>query len=306
MDRPPPRYRQTSLNNTKEKLPNRRSSQNFSQPKLNKLILSGAPPLPPSVPPTVGITVPSRGTSQSPIRRPESRALPRALRKAPSRTFVPSGILTDILDFPTLRHPRILLHIHLSSSLFVGGATVEGKVGIVVDGAKPGAGGKARQPISIDRITVTVIGVERSNGRQWIFRSLATELIDEAHPPPPTMTDAGKAKTETLWEFIPSQSTLPFRLDLPVIVGPPPHDTKKIGIYYLLSVTIGANIASKRILVRKSRKISVLTVHDRTNTFFSTLKIPLTCTQPRKPSSTSPTRSSPPTTSNSLAAAKSN
>ena len=213
----------------------------------------------PSLPPTTGKTVPSRGKSLSPIRRPESKPL----RKAPSRTFVPSGVLTNILGFPKLSHSRIVLDIHLSSSLFVGGATVEGEVGITIDGAKPGAGSKARSAISIDRITVTLIGVERSNCRQRIFRSLATELVDEAHPPPTTMTVVNQAKAEAKWEVVPSRSTLPFRLDLPVVVGPPPHETKKVGIYYLLSVTVGVNTTEKQELVRKSQTISVLTIHDR-------------------------------------------
>ena len=265
MERPHLKYWQTSLNSTKTTIPDRRSSQNFSQSNLNKYIHSGAP----SLPPTAGRTIPSRGRAQSPIRGPGSTTL----RKAPSRTFVPSGVLTDILDFPKLSHPRITLNLHLTSSLFVGGATVEGEAGVVIDEAKP-AGSKSRQPTSIDRITVTVIGVERSNGKQWIFRSLATELIDEAHPPPVTTTGADEAKMETRWEVVPSKSILPFRLDLPVIVGPPPLETKKTGIYYLLSITVGANVASKRILVRKSQKISVLTVHDRMCTPMSTTRKP--------------------------------
>lgn len=256
MELPPSRYRRPSFESTKTTIPDRRSSQNCIQPKPNEFILSGAP----SLPPTAGKTIPSRGRSLSPIRPLESKAL----RKAPSRTFVPSGVLTDILEFPNLNHSRIVLDIHLSSSLFVGGATVEGEVSVIVDGAKYGARSKARSTISIDRITITLIGVERSNGRQWIFRSLAAELIDEAHPPPTTMTGVNQAKAEAMWEILPSRSTLPFRLDLPVVVGPPPHDTKRVGIYYLLSVTIGGNIAEKRVLVRKSQEISVLTVHDRT------------------------------------------
>ena len=134
---------------------------------------------------------------------------------------------------------------------------------VITDEAKTPTGRKARPSLSIDRITVTLVGVERSNDRQWIFQSLATELIDEAHPPPTTMTGADPPRMGAVWEAVPSRSVLPFRLDLPVIVGPPPHETRKYGIYYLLSVTIGANIAEKRVLVRRSRKIAVLTVHDR-------------------------------------------
>lgn len=255
MGQPPPKRRGASFESTTTTIPDRSSSQNFLQSMPDKVVFSGAL----SLPPTAGKTIPSRGRSMSPIRRPESRAL----RKAPSRTFVPSGVLMDILDFPKLSHPRIALDIHLSSSLFVGGATVEGEVCIVVDAAKFSTGSQSRPPILIDRIMVTLVGVERSNGRQWIFRSLATELIDEAHPPPTTMAVVDQLRTEVMWEAVPSRSILPFRLDLPVIVGPPPHETKRVGIYYLLSVTVGANIAEKRVLVRKSQKIAVLTIHDR-------------------------------------------
>lgn len=253
MEQPPLKHRRISSESTTTTIPNRGSSHNFFQSRPTKFILPGVPPLPP------GKTVPSRGRSVSPIRLPESRAL----RRAPSRTFVPSGVLTDILECPKLSHPRITLDVHLSTSLFVGGATVEGEVCIVVDAAKSSTGSKPRPPIFIDRITVTLVGVERSNGRQWIFRSLATELIDEAHPPPITMTGDAQPKTKAMWEAVPSNSILPFRLDLPVIVGPSPHQTRRVGIYYLLSITIGANTAEKQILVRKSQRISVLTVHDR-------------------------------------------
>ncbi len=257
MEQPPRKHRRASFESTTTTIPARRSSQNFLQSNPNTLILSDAP----SLPPTAGKPVPSRGRSVSPIRRPESKAL----RKAPSRTFVPSGVLTDILDFPKLGHSRIGLDVHLSSSLFVGGATVEGEVCVVIDGAKSTTGSKERPSISVDRIMVTLVGVERSNGKQWIFRSLATELIDEAHPPPTTMTGVEQPKTGVTWDVVSSSSILPFRLDLPVIIGPPPHETKRAGIYYLLSVTVGAIVAEKRVLVRKSQKIAVLAVHDRTS-----------------------------------------
>ena len=263
MEPPTSKSRRVSLESTTTTIPDRRSSQNALQqnsnnltPRQNKFVLPNALFLPPAL----AKAIPSRGRSISPIRRTELRAL----RKAPSRTFIPSGVLTEILDFPKLSHPRIVLTIHLSSSLFVGGATVEGEVCLVVDEAKSPTGNKDRPLVLIDRITVTLIGVERSNSRQWIFRSLATELLDEAHPPPATMIGSDEPNAEATWRVVPSRSILPFHLNLPVIVGPPSHESKRVAIYYLLSVTIGANIAEKRVLVRKSQRISVLTVHDRT------------------------------------------
>ena len=154
----------------------------------------------------------------------------------------------------------------LSAPVFMGGATVEGEVHISFDDGRPtpSTRKKARPQISLCRIVVSLLGVEYANGRQWIFRSLATDLIDDTHPPPPSMLTTGLSLSDTRWEVVPSASILPFRLDLPVIVGPPPHKDKKVGIRYLLSTTVEAKIAEKPEFVRKSQEVAVLTVHDRT------------------------------------------
>lgn len=239
-------------------IPKRRSSQNFS---LYQSSLA-SPLMPtPSVPraPKHERIIPARGRSVSPIRR---SACPD-IRKAPSRTFIPPIVPTDILDFPKVHHPRIDAELTLSAPVFVGGATVEGDVHITIDGGPKDARKKIRATLSISRIVISLIGIERSNGRRNIFRRLATELIDETHPPPIEMAPTGRLPEERSWEVLPSIAILPFRLDLPVAMGPPPYTAKRQGILYLLSVTIEAKKAGKQEFVRRSREVIVLTVHDR-------------------------------------------
>lgn len=237
------------------KIPQRKSSQNFSM----ALLASATALTPPQPSERRERTVPSRGRSTSPIRL--SRL--GELRRAPSRTFIPPIVPTDILDFPKVSHSRIAVNTKLSTPVSVGGATVEGEVCITFDDGKPSTRRKARPPIFLRRIVVSLIAVEYSNGRKWIFRSLATDLIDEAHLPPSIMLAGDPSSSSTQWEVIPSLAVLPFRLDLPVFMGPPPYRDKKVGIKYIVSTTVEAKIGDKAEFVRESQDIAVLTVHDR-------------------------------------------
>ena len=145
----------------------------------------------------------------------------------------------------------------------MGGATVEGDVHLTIDGGKRFERNRTRMPISLGRIVISLIGVEYCNGRQWIFRSLATDLIDGDHPPPAEILAEGSSASGTVWEARPSTSSLPFRLDLPVNVGPPPYKARKLGIKYVLSVTVESRIDEKLHFARVSQEVTVLTVHDR-------------------------------------------
>ena len=201
--------------------------------------------------------VSSKGASTSPIRLQGFTDL----RRAPSRTYIPATLPLEVLDTPLITHPRVVLAIRLFSPVHMGGATVEGQVHIKIDGGPHEKRRKARQPLSLGQISVTLIGVERCRGRQEIFRALTTQLVDEDHPPPDNMApSAGAGDT---WDTIPSENILPFRLHLPVAMGPPPHKSKKLGICYLLSASMDFIIAAKKHCVRQSREIAVLTVHDR-------------------------------------------
>lgn len=96
-----------------------------------------------------------------------------------------------------------------------------------------------------------------------MFRCLTTDIIDEAHPPPIEMARPNQPMSDRLWEIMPSNTILPFRLDLPVNLGPPPYISKRNSITYLISVLVEAKIDGIRAYVRESEEVTVLTVHDR-------------------------------------------
>lgn len=160
-----------------------------------------------------------------------------------------------------LTHSRINLAIRLSSPIFMGGATVEGELKISIDGGVFQKRRKAKQPLAFTSVSVTLAGIERCRGRQEVFRALTSDLIDEAHPPPKNMVS--ETGLDAPWDIVPSDSVLPFRLDLPVAMGPPPYRSKKVGISYWLGALIEFMIDGKKHFVRQSREIMVLTVHDR-------------------------------------------
>ncbi|KAL8870745.1 MAG: hypothetical protein Q9198_007563 [Flavoplaca austrocitrina] len=146
----------------------------------------------------------------------------------------------------------------------MGGATAEGVVNLVIDGGLKKAKATTNlATISIDRISVSIVGIERSGARQHMFRCLTTDLIDEAHPPPVDMAPPDQPISDRLWEVKPSTTLLPFRLDLPIMLGPPPYRSRKNSITYLVSVLVEAKMGGKRSYVRESGEVTVLTVHDR-------------------------------------------
>lgn len=251
-------------------IPERRSSKQTHRGSSVLSMRSAATnlPLPPHGTPSHGTTVPARGRSTSPIRRPNVLAL----RRAPSRTFAPSVMPTDLLDTPRISHARLNLAVHLSAPVFVGGATVEGEIHVGIDGGPFEARRKSTPGLSLSKITATLVGIERCKGRQDIFRALSSDLIDAAHPPPVSMApDRGPGST---WDVQPSNSTLPFRLDLPVVIGPPPYKSRKAGIGYWLSASAEFRISGKSHIVRQYREVAVLTVHDRRSLTTHDLKIP--------------------------------
>lgn len=252
-------------------IPERGSSKSISQGNSAvsmRLAASHAPPpLPSHGMSNNGTTVPARGRSTSPIRRPNVLTL----RRAPSRTFAPLLMPTDLLDTPRLTHPRLNLAIHLSAPIFMGGATVEGEIHVGIDGGPFQTRRKSTAGLALSKISATLVGVERCKGRQDMFRALSSDLIDAAHPPPASMApDPGP---DTTWDVQPSSSTLPFRLDLPVVMGPPPYKSKKAAISYWLCTLAEFEIYGKKHFVRQSREVTVLTVHDRRSLTFHDLNI---------------------------------
>ena len=215
------------------------------------------PPLPLHGATKYGSTVPARGRSTSPIRRPAVLTL----RRAPSRTFTPSILPIDLLDTPRLSHSRLTLAIHLVAPVFVGGATVEGEIHVGIDGGPFETRRRSTPALTLGKISTTLVGIERCKNRQDMFQALTCDLIDSAHPPPASM--APFPSSGTTWDVQPSNSTLPFRLDLPVVMGPPPYKSKKVGISYWLFTTAEFTIIGRKHFVRRSREVMVLTIHDR-------------------------------------------
>ncbi|KAL8825327.1 MAG: hypothetical protein Q9170_007835 [Blastenia crenularia] len=186
-----------------------------------------------------------------------------ALRRAPSRTFVPLALPIDIIDFPKLPHPRVTVAIRISAPIFMGGATAEGAIELTIDGGpKTLRAQRKLPPLSVDRISVALVGIERSGARQYMFRCLMTDLIDEAHPPPIGMARPNQPMSDRLWDVMPSKTALPFRLDLPVVLGPTPFKSRKNNVTYMISVLVEAKVDGRRTYIRTSEEVTVLTVHD--------------------------------------------
>ena len=138
---------------------------------------------------------------------------------------------------------------------------MEGEIHVGIDGGPFSRRRKSVPGLSLSRISAILVGIERCRGRQDIFRALACDLIDAAHPPPASMAlDPGSGFA---WDVQPSNSTLPFRLDLPVLMGPPPYKSKKVGISYWVCASAEFEIRGKKHIVRQFREVAVLTVHDR-------------------------------------------
>ncbi|KAI9848800.1 MAG: hypothetical protein M1830_007266, partial [Pleopsidium flavum] len=251
-------------------LPERKSSQGLLRRRHSRSLRMArksmdVPSLLAPPPPGSGQTIPSRGQSTSPVRAAAARHDPISsnVRKTPSRTFVRSVRPTDILEFPRIRHQRVVLDMRVLSPIFIGGGTVEGQLHILVDGGAEHGRRKAKPLLSLGRISVDILGVEElSKGKRWIFRSLANELIDERHPPPSSMTASSVPLADAFWELVPSTATLPFRLNLPVNMGPPPYHSKYPRIRYILCSSVLVKVAGEPYQIRESQDIAILSVHD--------------------------------------------
>lgn len=209
--------------------------------------------------------IPDRGRAESPVRRAMGRAAQSSEIFDPpaSRTFVRTSPPHEVLDNGSSRHPRVDLSIRLPSPLFVGGGTVEGQVTIQVDGGAPRRA--KMKPIYISKASIDVIGVEEiSDGRRWVFLSLATELFDKDNPPPPSLVTSQKpqAGPDLWWELKTATAILPFCLNLPLKLGPPPYASKQASIRYLLCPSVLVRVGDKRSVIRQTWSIQMLTIHD--------------------------------------------
>ena len=248
--------------------------------------LSTVPSLPLPPPRGAGDTIPRRGHSQSPVRHVAARLDPISHdthRRVPSRTFIREPLSTELLEFPTHRHPRVHLGLGLSASIFVGGGSIEGTVQINIDDADRI---RHRKTLAIARISIDLLGIEEMTGnRRSVFLNLATELIDEDNPPPQNMVDSQEqiGRDDPFWHLMPSITNLPFMMSLPLNVGPPPFQSKNAKIRYVLCVSLLVRDQGRQYIVRASEDISVLSVYDRMqNPLWVLAK--LTTAQLRRPS----------------------
>jgi hypothetical protein len=257
-------------------VPPRSSSQSrrsSSRPRLNTSVLelnvarATAPSIPAPAPARgTGHVIPRRGQTSSPLRQVAARLDPvtcETTRRIPSRTFIREPLTSDVLEFPTHRHPRVTLELALSAGLFVGGSSVEGTIQITVDDAQRV---RHRRPLDIARISVDLVGVEEmASYKRAAFLNLGTELIDSDNLPPYSMVESQEhiAPDDPFWHLIPSTTNVPFLLSLPLDVGPPPFQSKTARIRYVLCVTLLIREQAKQYVVRTSEDITVLSVYDR-------------------------------------------
>lgn len=206
----------------------------------------------------------------SPIKGASSRKTstdPQKAPRIPSKTIIKreNPSTEHLLDSPNLPHPRLKVDLLLAAPLFVGGSSVEGVIRIVVDDAEKV---RHRKMLTLERVSLDLIGVEEimhPKARRKVFLSLGNEVVDTWHPPPEDMVDDIRPLTSTTrsWMLIPSVSTLPFLLTLPLTVGPPPFDCKYARIRYILCATLYVKDAGRALSVRCSQETALLSVQDR-------------------------------------------
>ena len=263
-------------------VPRRSSSQTRAQrPARNHArnpSIRAAPP--PTLPKFEGFTVPNRGQSRSPVKEAGLRldaVKPDNGRRVPSRTYIRTPHPSDILEFPSYRHPRMKLELQVSAPLFVGGGSVEGQVKVVVD---ENDRLRSRRSLGIGAISVDLLGFEDMSGsRKAAFLAVGTELLDASHLPPSNMVEPANplAPEEKFWTLAPSTSVLPFMISLPLDTGPPPFQSKGASIRFLLCATALIRDAGKHYRVRTSQGICVLATYDPEKALTS-LPSPLTAT----------------------------
>ncbi|KAK4635945.1 hypothetical protein CLAFUW4_00339 [Fulvia fulva] len=264
-------------------VPRRSSSQTYSQPQRQPKSMNRNPSLQkktnaPALASNKGFSIPNHGASQSPVKEAGLRLDPITADKArriPSQTHVRSPHPTDILDFPSYRHPRVKLELQISAPVFVGGGSVEGYVRVIVDDNQQV---KKRHSLGIAALSVDLLGFEEvDDSRRSTFLALGTELIDSNHPPPPIMAQASSAVfvADKFWSMLPSCSALPFMISLPLDTGNPTFQSKHASIRFLLSTTALIRDSNKHYRVRTSQDINVIPTYDPERALMS-LPSPLT------------------------------
>lgn len=227
-----------------------------------------------------GFIVTNHGQSRSPVKEVGLRLDPVRSdtgRRVPSRTCMRTPHPVDILEYPTYRHPRIKLELHVSAPLFVGGGSIEGYVKMTIDANERL---KSRRSLGIGAMAVDLLGFEDMvNGRKSSFLAVGSELLDADHPPSADMVEPPNPLTPNadFWTLTPSTSVLPFMISLPLDTGPPPFLSRNANIRFLLCATALISDVGKHYRVRTSQDVCVIATYDPEKALTS-LPSPLTAT----------------------------
>lgn len=168
--------------------------------------------------------------------------------QAIAKTFVRPEPPLDLLEYPVIFNPRVSMMVSITQPLYIGGGCVDGRLNIHIRGTN-------LDDIRLGRVSIDIAGVEGKFHGPWaagvcadadiawpelsftrktMFMSLASELIDEDHPPPAAMLEVPEEDQKLFWKVKPSRSFLPFKLRLPLNVGPPPFHSLRARIRYVI------------------------------------------------------------------------
>lgn len=144
----------------------------------------------------------------------------------------------------------------------MGGGTVEGSLRMGLDGGASGGWHKSRPAMSTGRVSIDMLCIESSHGKQWIFKSLAIELVDETHHPPNIMAASTRRSSDAFWETVSSSFELSFCLNSPVNMGSTPYRSEHARIRYMICTTLAVKTAGVQHFIRKFLEKAVVSVHD--------------------------------------------
>lgn len=213
----------------------------------------------------------SQGPSQPSSLQHEHIFGPPA-RKRPSHFTENGQYSADLLARPSCRHPRLEADIELVAPLFVGGSSIEGYLRVVVDGGKTV---RQRTELKLTKISVELLGIEEliTEDRRAVFLSLGSVVTGDRTRPPQSMIEvsAYRGEDDACWTLRASRSLIPFRIALPLDVGPVPFECKSARIRYQLSASIYLVASGKQYIVRCSQNVQLLTTNDRMHPLRSSL-----------------------------------
>jgi len=189
-----------------------------------------------------------------------------------AKTFVRPEPPADLLEYPVIFDPRVSMMVSITQPLYIGGGSVDGRLNVHIRGTR-------LDDIRLGRVSIDIAGVEElSFTRKSMFMSIASELIDEDHPPPAAMLAPTDDEEKLFWKIKPSRSFFPFRLNLPLDVGSGPFHSVRARLRYVIHGTIMISINGSKSIVRCSRDIRIISALDP-ETALLPLDVPLLSTE---------------------------